>query len=190
VTREAGDSRVCAACRQQERDCGAGRVYAIDPGPEVSHLIGYEPDTRQVFTALSLPSEALARELEWRAEDGKAILLVERVAAQGQAVSQHTFDTAEWVGRFVQAWRGAGGGTCRRIFRREVKLWILARASGTDAQIRAAVLDRFGGPKAKGTVRAKGPLYGLRADQFQALALAVTYAERLAEGLPAPGEEA
>jgi hypothetical protein len=49
-----------------------------------------------------------------------------------------------------------------------------------DAVIRQRLIDIFGPGKAVaiGTKKVKGPLWGLRSDEWQALALAVTFAER------------
>ncbi|HET6477318.1 MAG TPA: hypothetical protein VFH93_14740 [Thermoleophilia bacterium] len=44
-----------------------------------------------------------------------------------------------------------------------------------DANIRQALLDRFGGPAAVGRKAAPGPLYGIARDVWSALAIAVTY---------------
>jgi hypothetical protein len=48
-----------------------------------------------------------------------------------------------------------------------------------DANIRQALIDRFGGSKeaAIGTIKRQGPLYGVKGHEFAALAVAVTWIE-------------
>ncbi len=61
--------------------------------------------------------------------------------------------------------------------RREVKLHLCGTARAKDNNIRAALLDRFGGSRsvAVGTAKHPGPLYGIRSHEWAALALAVTF---------------
>ena len=52
-------------------------------------------------------------------------------------------------------------------------------AKAKDSNIRQAIIDRYGGDPKRciGTKKAPGPLYGISADQWAALALALTAAE-------------
>ena len=56
-----------------------------------------------------------------------------------------------------------------------MKLALCGSARATDANLRAALLDRYGGSgRAIGTRKAPGPLYGVKSHAWAALALAVT----------------
>ncbi len=59
--------------------------------------------------------------------------------------------------------------------RRAVKLALCGDSRAKDANIRQALIDRFGGSAAVGRKAAPGPLYGISRDVWSALAIAVTY---------------
>lgn len=59
--------------------------------------------------------------------------------------------------------------------RRAVKLALCGDSRAKDANIRQALIDRFGGSAAIGRKAAPGPLYGISRDVWSALAIAVTY---------------
>lgn len=62
--------------------------------------------------------------------------------------------------------------------RKDVKLHLCQSPRANDATIRQALIDKFGGKDAAiGNSKAKGPLYGITRDVWQALALAVTWWE-------------
>jgi hypothetical protein len=86
------------------------------------------------------------------------------------------FETVFWIGRFCQAWRGE----YVRIHRREVKLHLCNSARAKDANVRQALIDRFGPGKdrAIGKKASKGPLYGFKSDLWAALGVAVTVGDR------------
>src|SRR5258707_8466005 len=92
----------------------------------------------------------------------------------GMAVGQETFTTVWWAGRFHEAWPNAQR---YQLPRRPVKLHLCNSMRATDANIRAALIDRFGGSEAIGLKRSPGPLYGLKGHEFAALAIAITWLE-------------
>jgi len=59
-----------------------------------------------------------------------------------------------------------------------VKMHLCGQARAKDANIRQALIDRFGGAAAIGRKAAPGPLYGISGDVWQALGLAVTWWDR------------
>jgi len=100
------------------------------------------------------------------------------VASYGMAVGKDVFETALWTGRFIEAW----GGPHTKVYRKDVKLTLCGNASAKDANIRQALIDRYpptgGGRRPQTGTKAKpGPLYGVRRDIWQALAVAVTWVE-------------
>jgi hypothetical protein len=90
----------------------------------------------------------------------------------GMAVGAEVFDTVLWAGRFAEAARRV---PVVMLPRRAVKLALCGDSRAKDANIRQALLDRFGGSAAVGRKAAPGPLYGISRDVWSALAIAVTY---------------
>lgn len=100
--------------------------------------------------------------------------VIERIESYGLGVGRTVFDTCIWTGRFVEA--------CAKrdipvwlLPRREVKLHLCGRMSAKDANIVAALRERFGD---KGTKREPGWFYGFKGDIWQAYALGVTWIEQ------------
>ena len=150
---------------------GAGgvKILAIDPGNEASAWC-VVVDGRPFESGKQQNAEVLAKLREWRTEGW--LLAVEMIASYGMPVGREVFDTCLWIGRFIERW----GGDHMLVYRREVKLLHCGSARAKDANIRAALIDRFGPGKDKaiGTKKAPGPLYGITADRWSALAVALT----------------
>lgn len=152
-------------------------VLAVDPGTTHSAwvlLVGESVVMGHDFEE----NEALATRLE----DGPFglchfdAIVFEKIEAMGMAVGAETFETVFWTGRFFQI--ASKLCTCvDRLPRRAVKLHLCGSMKAKDANIRQALIDRFGGSAAIGKKATPGPLYGLRAHEFAALAVAVTWAD-------------
>ena len=99
-----------------------------------------------------------------------ARVVVEMVASYGMPVGREVFETVYWIGRFCQA-----AGNHERMYRGQVKSHLCRSQKANDAAIRQALLDRFGPGKEKaiGLKKSPGPLYGIRGDEWAALAVAV-----------------
>jgi hypothetical protein len=144
-------------------------VLAVDPGSDVSAWVRY--DGELVLThGITDNGEMLSDVLVDARLNGHRVVL-EQIASYGMPVGREVFNTVFWTGRFAEC-----VGLFDLVPRRDVKLHLCQSARAKDAHVRQALLDRFGGEKAaKGTKAAPGPLYGLRKDEWQALALAVTW---------------
>jgi hypothetical protein len=159
-------------------------IYALDPGPERSALVEVAPDGT-VRGWLKSNDEIMA-EIQQHggtsAVPAGSVLVIEQVAGYGMPVGAEVFETVFWSGRFAEAWGRYTGTSWTRLPRRAVKLALCGTARATDATIRCALLDRYGPGKAAAVgVKAKpGPLYGIKADLWQALALAVTFQDQQA----------
>jgi hypothetical protein len=105
--------------------------------------------------------------------DDADVVVIEQVESYGMAVGREVFETVRWAGRFEEAARRAR----RPAAARAVKLAICSSPKANDSNIRAALLDRYGGTAAG---RIGGPLAGIVKDLWSALAIAVTYAEQVA----------
>lgn len=156
-------------------------TWAIDPGTEQSALLVLEGDV--VRAAEILPNEQILRHLRpvsrdavlWPRGPGD-VLAVEMIASYGMAIGRETFETCLWIGRFIERW----GGAHEKVYRKDVKMHLCHSMRAKDANIRQALLDRFGPGKkaAVGTKTAPGPLYGVRTHLWAALAVAVTFQDQ------------
>lgn len=105
-------------------------------------------------------------------------LVIEYPQPRGQRMTTQIVSTIFWIGRFVEAWQGP----YELIDRKDVKMCLCGRTTAKDSDVRAAVIERFpatGGGKtpAIGIKASPGPLYGIRDDIWQALAVALTWSE-------------
>jgi hypothetical protein len=150
------------------------RILAIDPGTSQSAIVGY--DSRGEVLDKGIQENEKVLEAVAHLHSLYELLVVEMVASYGMPVGADVFETVFWVGRFCERWQGEW----TRILRRDVKLHLCASARAKDANVRQALIDRFGPgrEKAIGTKRAKGPLYGVVRDEWAALAVAVTVGDR------------
>lgn len=150
------------------------RILAIDPGPTMSAYVMLRDGAFNVGESAKLPNQAVREHVELMC-DGAAVDLVacEQVRSYGMRVGAEVFDTVEFSGQLheVVTWRGVEWLYVPRL---DVKLHICRSPLAKDANIRQALIDRLGG---KGTKANKGPLYGVKADVWQALALAVTVSD-------------
>lgn len=179
------------------------RLLAIDPGPTKSAYIIFDTHDFSPKEWGKIDNPLMFYILD---ADGHTFLVLEKLAYQGRPAGRDTLDTALWSGRFLQVWNA--DGAVYMMPRSEVKKHLLGRATGTDTHIRQAIIDRYGGDQVAKGVRCKrcygkgwrgrdhapcdnctkgwevpkGPLRGVAADVWQALALAITYTDLYLHG--------
>ncbi len=154
----------------------ATTIMAIDPGSVRSAWVLYDPVLKAV---LSHGKEDNAVVLGMLTPTDSRRIVCEMVASYGRPVGAEVFDTVRWIGRFEQR-VSEEGGLMRLFYRRDVKRHLCGSENKVnDAVIRQRLIDIFGPGRsiAIGTRRCSGPLYGIVKDEWQALALAVTFAE-------------
>lgn len=153
-------------------------ILAIDPGTEESGWVVYDDrDGAGLVSHGTYLNDEVLTLLSARRSEFVYDCAIEMVASFGMAVGAEVFHAVLWAGRFYEAARRAGLSV-RLIYRKQVALHICRSAAAGDANVRAALLDRFGGKKAaRGTKKAPGPLYGLKGDAWAALGVAVTASE-------------
>lgn len=149
------------------------KLLALDPGTDETGFVLFDGERVEQSGVARNPDVFALLEL---APVG-AQLAIEMVASYGMPVGREVFETCVWIGRFQQAWREPDA-VCL-VYRRDVKLHLCGSARAKDANIRAALLDRFGPGKDKAVGRkaAPGPLYGVASHAWAALGVAVTAAE-------------
>jgi hypothetical protein len=153
-----------------------GVIIAIDPGNEASAFMMLDAG-RPVRHGKQPNTELLAGMHGWAPRrESTPKLVVEMIASYGMPVGREVFETCVWIGRFAEAWATLGGEHAL-VYRREVKLHLCGSARAKDGNVRQALIDRFGPGRARaiGIKRQPGPLYGVSADVWAALAVAVTY---------------
>ena len=101
-------------------------------------------------------------------------MIVEMVGhyGTGMATGKTTYETCVWIGRFIQAWQGKYGSEL--ILRKTVVTQLCGVATGADANVRQALIDRYG---PTGTKKNPGRLYGVKTHIWQALGVAVAWAD-------------
>jgi hypothetical protein len=146
-------------------------ILAIDPGTTHSGwcvLGGIGP--RPMASGVYENGELLAV-----LRENRNPVAIEMIASYGMAVGKEVFETCVWIGRFVQV---AGPERVRLVYRKDVKMHLCGSPRAKDANIRQALIDKWGGKaEAIGTVKKPGPLYGVKSHAWAALAVAVTAAE-------------
>lgn len=152
-------------------------LFAIDPGYERSAVVALACNNQRVLGGVVLPNAEVAPWIiaEMFAGDSVAI---EMVASYGMPVGREVFDTCVWIGRFFEAL--SHQAHIRLITRAEVKLHLCGQTRGVnDAVLRQRLIDRYGPgkPAAIGTKKYPGPLYGIKGDMWQALALGIAACE-------------
>jgi hypothetical protein len=152
-------------------------LVAIDPGPTNSSVCCFRDGRPLGFESYS------NHQLLWHFWNNSfnpndCQILMEMIACYGMPVGKEVFETCVWIGQFKEA--------CRLLkipftymYRQDAKLHLCKTKRAKDSNIIQALKDRFGdGSKTgKGTKKKPGLLYGIKADEWQALALAVTYSD-------------
>ncbi len=143
-------------------------VLGLDPGPKESAIVEY--DGQSVFSHAKIANVDMIARLKAHYA-ANYVLVIEQIAAMGMAVGEEVFETCFWSGRFAEAWIGDS----YRLKRHEIKMHLCGNMRAKDANIRVALMDRFGGSQSVGKKKTPGPLYGIAGDQWSALAVAVTW---------------
>jgi hypothetical protein len=158
------------------------RILALDPGPTETAFIEYDgekprnwgiaPNDTSIEGGMLDLLDAMSNQMVIEH------LAIEGIACYGMAVGKETFDTCIWIGRFIEAW----GRQWSLVYRPDVKLHLCKSARAKDANVRQALIDKFGPTKEKavGVKASPGPLYGIKSHCWSALAVAVTYCETTA----------
>jgi hypothetical protein len=157
-------------------------ILAIDPGCEESAWVSYDSENRKPLNWGKIKNKALLEQIDL---DGELVgvgvqyfdyCAIEQIASYGMAVGAEVFETVYWSGIFAQCF---GLDSVVRIPRKAVKIHLCGSTKAKDANIRQALIDRYGGKdKAIGTKKTGyGPLHGFAADTWSALAVAITAAE-------------
>jgi hypothetical protein len=149
-------------------------ILAIDPGSERSAWVLLESGVPVRFGLQ--PNDDLLRSLRLTPWGDR--LVIEWTTPRGMPASEQLFETLWWAGRFAEA---AHPLPVERLARSAVKRHLCGTTAARDSNVISALVDRYGGAGGKraavGVKAAPGPLFGVRRDIWQALALAVTWVD-------------
>ena len=144
-------------------------IIGIDPGPVESAYVelldGAITDHGKVNNGVLL---RFAQTWDSIHKPGTVVFAVEFLQSYGMPVGKEVFETAYLIGRIQQC------AIDRKIevlpvYRKQVVLHHCGSPRAKDANIRQAMLDRWG---PQGTKKTPGPTYGIKADVWSALAIA------------------
>jgi len=159
-------------------------ILAIDPGPQESGFVLYDNKNSTVKKF----GKVLNRELEDMIIDElqNVPTYIEFPQAQGCLASNALLLTCRWAGRYeahsnlvelINRKDVVNFFECHKRTRQEKSEGI--KQVAFDTQIRHKIIEMFGGSKevAIGVKKSPGPLYGVKADVWQALAIALMVAK-------------
>jgi len=145
----------------------------IDPGPVESAFVWWDSVAEKVVRLESIPVFNL--DLFTMPPLLKMVdhVSIEWIECFGMAVGQEVFRTVAGIGWFANLMAG-NYGPLRLVPRRAVKLHLCNSMRAKDANVRQALIDRFG---PVGTKKQPGKLYGVATHFWAALGVAVYSAE-------------
>jgi hypothetical protein len=149
-------------------------ILAIDPGCTESAWVMLDEQLKPIEFGKMGNSDLLSQ-IAFFSEfkEDKEHFVIEMVASYGMAVGAEVFETVFWIGRF---WEAAFGFIDRnKIYRKDEKMNLCGSMKAKDANIRQALIDRFG---VVGTKRDRGWFYGVSKDVWSAIAVGVTYHDK------------
>lgn len=179
-------------------------VMAIDPGPKQSAYVTVQPHSHAIgglqIVEFCIGDNANIKADIWGfsslpLEDRR--LVIEQIASMGMSVGAETFETCVWTGRFLETFEAGSQTTAHRIPRVPIKVHLCGTAKAKDANVRQALIDRFGGSSALRKAKAAkhnrhgalivpaveaGPLAGISSHCWAALAVACVYVDRMKIG--------
>jgi hypothetical protein len=153
-------------------------ILAIDPGTVQSAWLAFDTTAGRPMPDFFgiVPNAELLEVIRNNRNGWVTAVVIEQVVSYGMPIGETTIETVHWAGRFAEA---AFPLPVYRIPRLAVRMALCHSGRAKDPNVRAALLDRFGGDAAIGRKAHPGPLYGFKADLFAALGVAVTWADML-----------
>jgi hypothetical protein len=145
----------------------------IDPGPVESAFVWWDAEAERVVRLESVAVFKLDSITIGPLLKGVDCVSIEWIECFGMAVGQETFRTVAGIGWFAsllydRTW------SLRLVPRRAVKMHLCNSMRAKDANVRQALIDRFG---PVGTKKQPGKLYGVATHYWAALGVAVYSAD-------------
>jgi hypothetical protein len=148
-------------------------ILAIDPGPTKSAWVIYNPESPEPIVNMNIDDNEflLVKFFDCDFESYVDLVVIEMIASFGMPVGAEVFETCLWIGRFIQLFNRL---PVHKVYRRDAKHHLCNSSKAKDANIRQALIDKVG---PQGTKKKPGPTFGVHADLWSALAVAVTFWE-------------
>lgn len=144
-------------------------IFAIDPGNVHSAYVLLDADTETLVEFGKVENDELRNVIIY-SEMPNAVFAIETIASFGMAVGATVFETCFWTGRFIELIYHNWGHIPAKVYRKDVKMHLCHSMRAKDGNIRQALIDRLGEP---GTKKNPGKTYGVSADVWAALAVAI-----------------
>lgn len=151
-------------------------IVGVDPGTNQSAYFVYDSTSKKILAFGKIGNETFLN-TDFSMAD---VLVYEKMQNYGSPVGQTTFETCIWMGRFIQEWHRETNKPIVGLFRHQIKSNLCPKMKSNDSKIREALINRFGKP---GSKKNPGPTYGIVKDIWSAMAIAVTYGDRLEKGV-------
>lgn len=153
-------------------------ILACDPGSAESGFVWVDSDTLKILARGYYKNEEVITAIKesgwWSKPYEPDVLVVEYIrSSRGMPVGEDTFSTVFWSGRLCQM-ADRHGIPWELLSRDIIKMHICGSMRAKDSNVRAALIDKLG---PQGRKKAPGPTYGISGHTWQALAVAVTWAE-------------
>jgi hypothetical protein len=149
-------------------------VLGIDPGTFKSAYVVF--DGEEILDYGKIPNDDIFQVISDL--DESSHVGIEQIKSYGMAVGAEVFETCWWSGRFYECTEMLLK-TPHMIPRKEVCMHVCNDGRAKDANVRQAMLDRFGAP---GNKKNPGTTYGIGKDVWSALAIACTIYDRWEAG--------
>jgi hypothetical protein len=150
------------------------KILAIDPGCSDSAFVVW--DGLAICEHGIRSNETLLHFLPvWRHQGMQCV--IEQIRGYGVPAGNETFDTCWWTGRFFECFcdndgRSNGAHYVHMLPRKTIVAYFCGHARGRDSDVRAALIERFGGPS---STKKGGLLYGITSHTWAALAAGVCW---------------
>lgn len=155
-------------------------IFAIDPGNIESAFCVYYPNEEvKIGNHGKAENSFIVNVIKCYSGLQECVFVIEKIACMGMPVGKDIFDTCEWTGEFKRVIKDSGKEV-NFVLRREVKHFLCGSMKAKDSNIRQAIIDLFppsGGGKVPqiGVKKNPGQLYGVKADVWAALGVAITF---------------
>lgn len=139
-------------------------ITAIDPGTHESAILTLSNGF--VGSPEIMSNERLLDHARNGVFNGE--VAIEMIACYGMAVGREVFETCLIIGRLIEIFH-SNIVPVRMVYRRDVKIHLCGTMKAKDANIRQALIDKYGAP---GTKKNPGKTYGVSSHLWSALAIA------------------
>ena len=150
------------------------KVFAIDPG-NIQSAYCIMDDEYHLLEFKKAENKEIMDILLSRLDQVDEVV-IERMQSYGMPVGETTFISAEWIGRFSQ--EAEKKIPVYYIYRRDEKLYMCGSPRAKDANIRAALIERFAKfdkTHGRGSKNQPDFFYGVKADVWSAICIATTH---------------